>query len=136
GRASPNRSSHAPSLLVSSASPPKMTYRRLAPERSRSEARWKKADGVWFRTVTPSPSISRASSKGERATRAGTMTSLAPWASAPKISQTEKSKAHEWRSVQTSDAVKSKSGSDAEKSRDRLWRVTSVPLGRPVEPEV
>ena len=64
------------------------------------------------------------------------MTSRPPCSRAPHISHTEKSKAQEWNSVQTSAVPKSNHGRVVSNSRATFRCVTTTPLGRPVEPEV
>ena len=55
----------------------------------------------------PSRASKASKAAGERLTQKGTMTSRPPYRSAPHSSQTEKSKAMEWNSVQTSALVES-----------------------------
>ena len=59
-----------------------------------------------------------------------------PVSKGPHISQTEKSKAKEWKMVQTSCWSKWNQGWVRSKRRRTLRWVTMTPLGLPVEPEV
>ncbi|SAI08057.1 Uncharacterised protein [Bordetella ansorpii] len=96
GRASPKRAIQPRSDSGASASPPKITWRSAkgSPVWMAGDSHnWRKADGVWFSTVTPCVRSRPANSSGARLIQYGTTTSLPPVHSAPKISQTEKSKA-------------------------------------------
>lgn len=141
GDSSPCRSSQGRRCAGSRASPPNTTYRRASGPSS-SPASWSawtscwKAEGVWLRTVTPSRRSSRRKSRGERLVSYGTTTSRPPCSSGPQNSQTEKSKAYEWKSVHTSSGPKAKCAADVSKSRTTLECGMTTPLGRPVEPEV
>jgi hypothetical protein len=57
-------------------------------------------------------------------------------ARAPQISQTEKSKAWEWKKVQASSGPKWNHRSVEARRRATFRWGTATPLGRPVEPEV
>ena len=89
---------------------------RKPPRSSTTGMSWRNAEGVWFSTVTRSRSTSSKNASGERLTDQGTTTSRPPHRSAPHISQTEKSKVKEWKSVQTSLSSNWKSPCVAEKS--------------------
>src|SRR5215469_3313824 len=99
GLLSPYCSIQGNKLASSSASPPKITYRKLWSEgsvlASTNGVNWRKAEGVWFSTVTRSRRSSSANASGERLTQYGTTTTFPPNSSAPQTSQTEKSKAQE-----------------------------------------
>ena len=139
GRWSPYRPNHPASWLKTRASPPKTTRRSDgsgAACAASADARWPKALGVWFSTVTPSCRSSVWKSAGEREVSYGTTTRRPPYSSAPHISHTEKSNANEWNSVQTSWSENAKRDSLVLNSRSTLPCVTWTPLGRPVEPEV
>src|SRR5262245_22949252 len=97
---------------------------------------WRNADGVWFRTVTPSLRSSEQNSGEERLTATGTTTRRPPCSRAPQISHTEKSKAYEWNNDHTSSAVKPNQSRVAENRRTTLSCDTTTPLGWPVDPEV
>ena len=64
------------------------------------------------------------------------MTSVPPCANAPQISQTEKSNAYEWNSVQTSREPNENRRPAALNNRATLPCSTTTPLGLPVEPDV
>ena len=97
---------------------------------------WRKAEGVWFSTVTFSRVSKSWNCSGERLMRWGMMTRRPPYKSAPQISQTEKSKAMEWNMVHTSCGPKRNQASVLVKRRTTFWWVMQQPLGWPVEPEV
>ncbi|MNN89403.1 hypothetical protein D3C81_2072170 [compost metagenome] len=94
------------------------------------------AEGVWLSTLTRSSTSSCRKPCGSRLKACGTITRRPPCRSAPKISHTEKSKAKEWNRVQTSLWSKRNQRSQALNSLRTLRWLSSVPLGRPVEPEV
>ncbi|BCO74080.1 hypothetical protein MINTM008_34150 [Mycobacterium intracellulare] len=92
------------------------------------------ADGVWLSTVTRSAISKACRSSGEPTMSSGTTTRRPPRSSAPKISQTEKSKAGEWQWLHT--RPRSSRASTDRNSWVTLWCVTATPLGTPVVPEV
>ncbi len=142
GASSGWRSYQGASRPTSSASPPKMTRRRLrsAPPSAASAASAAtsapKADGVWLRTVTDSRRSRARNCSGERETSWSTTTSRPPCSSGPHSSHTEKSNDAEWNSVHTSAESKWKWSRLSANRRTTLRCGISVPLGRPVEPEV
>ncbi|MCY1377568.1 hypothetical protein D9M69_651500 [compost metagenome] len=80
GCRSSKASYHGRRLATSSASPPNTTYRRdMSGALAQANGiNWRKAEGVWLSTVTPSSLSKRAKSSGERLTAWGTTTSLPP----------------------------------------------------------
>ncbi|BCO47249.1 hypothetical protein MINTM002_29230 [Mycobacterium intracellulare] len=92
------------------------------------------ADGVWLSTLTRSATSSACRSSGERATDSGTTTSRPPCNRAPKISQTDTSKASECHCDHT--PVRGNPESFEASSWVTLRCVTATPLGTPVVPEV
>src|SRR5262245_49989996 len=140
GRSSPWRDHQPDRVEGSSDSPPKITQRSASspppPDSSSSPARARNAEGVWLSTVTRCSCSVRRKSAGERLSQYGTTTRRLPYDSAPHSSQTEKSKASEWNSVQTSCGPKPNQPSVAPSSRIALAWLTPTPFGCPVEPEV
>ena len=66
----------------------------------------------------------------------GTTSTVPPVSQAPQISQTEKSKAKEWKKLQVSSGPRLNSFPEASIKASTLALLTMTPLGRPVEPEV
>src|SRR2546428_7645399 len=119
-------------------SPPKATTRtrrRLAAISFVAARRWN-AEGVWLRTDTPGPRSKPANSLGDCTCVLDTITALPPVKRAPNSSQTEKSKANECVTDQTSCTSKSNDHLDVEIRLHTPRCATITPLGRPVEPEV
>jgi hypothetical protein len=76
----PRRSTHSRREAGSSASPPKITLRsaRSPPRSPSTRMNWRKAEGVWFSTVTPSRRTSAWNASGSRLTSTGTTTTRPP----------------------------------------------------------
>ena len=139
GCSSPYRSSQAASVRTSRASPANSTYRSAASGSAASAsaaASWPNAVGVWLHTVTRCRASNARNSAGSRLTSHGTTTSRPPVSQAPHISNTDTSKAAEWNRLQASSGPTSSSDQAPCTSRTTFSWVTSVPFGRPVEPEV
>ncbi len=117
-----------------SASPPDSSWPSGARPVTFASTIWWNRPAVRNSDVTPSAASTSPSSSGE-GTRRGSITSLAPFSSAPQISSVEASNAAGASCSQTSCGPKRAYSVPSTSRATPRW-TTATPLGSPLDPEV